>query len=218
VFKSKGIVAGFPPRLPGFNPRSDHVGKLALEQVFSEYFGFPRQFSFHRQLHTHHLSSGTGTIGQLVADVPRGLSLTPPHPKELKKRESKGTVATWTFWMSLLRARTELHSRGQCFYDCGKEKTTMLLTRSWVRIFWRRLHSAGRRDSLVNVSHCWRVRCNRHTVSCQPQKNKQAVSWFLLLALHGHMPGHGGGEALAMFETYSTFNKLISSVCTCGFS
>jgi hypothetical protein len=54
-------------------------GKLALGQVFFEYFGFPCQFSFHRllQIH-HHLSSGAGTIGQLVADVPSGLGLTPP--------------------------------------------------------------------------------------------------------------------------------------------
>jgi hypothetical protein len=50
---------------------------------FSEYFGFLCQFSFHRLLHTHHLSSGAGIIDQLVADVPSGLNLT--HPKELKK-------------------------------------------------------------------------------------------------------------------------------------
>jgi hypothetical protein len=48
------------------------VDKVALRQVFSKYFGFPWQLSFH----THHLSSGAGTIGQLVADVPSGLSLT----------------------------------------------------------------------------------------------------------------------------------------------
>jgi hypothetical protein len=37
-----------------------------------------------RLLHTHHhLSSGTGTIGQTVVDVPSGLILTPP--KEAKK-------------------------------------------------------------------------------------------------------------------------------------
>jgi hypothetical protein len=63
-----------------------HVGfvvdKVALKQVFSEYFGFPCQFSFHQMLNTH-LLSGAGTIGQLVADVPSGLSLTPPH--EMKK-------------------------------------------------------------------------------------------------------------------------------------
>jgi hypothetical protein len=53
--------------------------------VFSEYFDFPCQFSFHRLLHIHHhLSSGAGTIGQLVAELPSGLSLTPPQEKEKK--------------------------------------------------------------------------------------------------------------------------------------
>jgi hypothetical protein len=38
---------------------------VALVQVFSEYFGFPCQFSFYQFLHNHHhLSSGAGTIGQ----------------------------------------------------------------------------------------------------------------------------------------------------------
>jgi hypothetical protein len=58
------------------------VDKVALGQVFTEYFGFPCQFSFH--IH-HHLSSGAGTIGQLVADVPSVLSLTPPQ-------ETKNTI------------------------------------------------------------------------------------------------------------------------------
>jgi hypothetical protein len=50
------------------------VDKVALGQVFSEYFGFPCQSSFHQLLHNHdHLSSGAGTIDQLVADVPSGL-------------------------------------------------------------------------------------------------------------------------------------------------
>jgi hypothetical protein len=41
------------------------VDKVALGQVFSEYFGFPCQSSFHQLLHNHpHLSSGPGTIGQ----------------------------------------------------------------------------------------------------------------------------------------------------------
>jgi hypothetical protein len=54
------------------------VDKMALGQVFSEYFGFPCQSSFHQFLHNHHhLSSGVGTIGQTVAAVPSGLSLTP---------------------------------------------------------------------------------------------------------------------------------------------
>jgi hypothetical protein len=53
------------------------VEKVALGQVFSEYFSFPCQFAFHQLLHNHHhLSSGAGTTGQTVATVPRGLSLT----------------------------------------------------------------------------------------------------------------------------------------------
>jgi hypothetical protein len=55
------------------------VDKAELGQVFFEYFGCPCQV-FHRPLHTHHHpSSGSGTIGQIVADVPSGLSLTPPQ-------------------------------------------------------------------------------------------------------------------------------------------
>jgi hypothetical protein len=53
---------------PGFKPGSSHVGfevdKVALGQVFSEYFGFPCQSSFHQFLHKHpYLSSRAGTIG-----------------------------------------------------------------------------------------------------------------------------------------------------------
>jgi hypothetical protein len=79
----------FPP-WHGLEPRSCHVWfvvyKVALEQVFSEYFGFPCQLSFHWRLHIHHhqhLSSGAGTICQLLAEVrvPSGLSLTPPQKK-----------------------------------------------------------------------------------------------------------------------------------------
>jgi hypothetical protein len=66
MFLGRAIVTGFPPRRPGFDPKSGHVvflvGKVALEQVFSEYFGFPRQFSLHRLLHTH-LSTGAGAVG-----------------------------------------------------------------------------------------------------------------------------------------------------------
>jgi hypothetical protein len=45
------LVAGFPPQRPRFEPRSDNVrfvvDKVALGQVFSKYFRFPCQFSFH---------------------------------------------------------------------------------------------------------------------------------------------------------------------------
>jgi hypothetical protein len=62
------LVAGFPPRRPGFVLNSDHVGfvldKAALGLVFSEYFGFHCQ-AFRRLLYTHHPSlSGAGTIGR----------------------------------------------------------------------------------------------------------------------------------------------------------
>jgi hypothetical protein len=71
---------------PGSSP--SYVGfvvdTVALRQVFSEYFGFPYQFSFHLPLHTHHLPLGAGTIGQLVVDVPSVLSLTPTQ--ETKKK------------------------------------------------------------------------------------------------------------------------------------
>jgi hypothetical protein len=69
--------------------RSGHVEfvvyNVALGQVFSEYFGFSCQFSFHRPLLTHHLSSGPGKIGQIVADVPSGLSLTPSQENKKKR-------------------------------------------------------------------------------------------------------------------------------------
>jgi hypothetical protein len=58
------------------------VDKVVGGPVFSEYVGFPCQFSFHQMLHIL-LSSGAGTVGLLVADILSGLSLT--SPKEIKK-------------------------------------------------------------------------------------------------------------------------------------
>jgi hypothetical protein len=60
------------------------VDKVVLGQVFSEYFDFTCNSSFDQILHTH-LSSGAGTIGQLVANVPSEISLIPLH--EIKKNE-----------------------------------------------------------------------------------------------------------------------------------
>jgi hypothetical protein len=95
----QALVAGFPPRRPGFKPRSGDVGfmvdKVTLVQVFSEYFGFPCQVSFHQLLHIHHhLSSGAGTIGRLVADVPSGFSLTLPQESIYKKKKLNKTIIT----------------------------------------------------------------------------------------------------------------------------
>jgi hypothetical protein len=53
----KRLVAGFPTRRPGFELGSGQIGfvvdKVALGQVFSEYFGFPFQSLFHQILHHH---------------------------------------------------------------------------------------------------------------------------------------------------------------------
>jgi hypothetical protein len=50
------------------------VDETALGQVFCQYFSFPCQ-SFNQLLHTHHHHL---SIRKIVADVPSGLSLTPP--------------------------------------------------------------------------------------------------------------------------------------------
>jgi hypothetical protein len=80
------LVTSFQPQRPGFEPRSGHVGfvvdKVELAYVYSEYSAFPYQFSFHQLLYTHHLSPGADTIGQIVADILNGLSLTPPDEKK----------------------------------------------------------------------------------------------------------------------------------------
>jgi hypothetical protein len=79
-----------PPWRPGFDPGSDQVGfvvdKVALERLFSEYFGFPCKFSFHQILH-HHNHPGQATIGQSVSALPSGPSWTPPPTKRIKKRK-----------------------------------------------------------------------------------------------------------------------------------
>jgi hypothetical protein len=64
--------------------------KVAQEHLFSEYFSFPCQFSFRHLLHTL-LSSGADTLGQIVADVPSGLSLTPPE-ENLKENTYKNRL------------------------------------------------------------------------------------------------------------------------------
>jgi hypothetical protein len=93
------------------------VDKVALVQVLSEYFGFPCQFSFQRLLHTYHLSSGPGTIGQLVADVPTGLSLTPP--RESKKKETSSVFRGRAFkaWTIFARSNTGIVGSNPNLWD-----------------------------------------------------------------------------------------------------
>jgi hypothetical protein len=90
----KRSAVGFPPRRAGFDPRSGHVefvvDNVALGQVFSEYFNFPCQFSFHRLPHPHYLLSGAGTVGWIMAGIPK--HSVSPQSKEIKKW--KGKVAS----------------------------------------------------------------------------------------------------------------------------
>jgi hypothetical protein len=53
---------------------------------------FPCQFSFHRLINTRHLSSRAGTIDQLVAEVPSGLSLTPPQESEKENSYTRSWI------------------------------------------------------------------------------------------------------------------------------
>jgi hypothetical protein len=66
------------------------VDKVALGKVFSKYFSFLCQFSFLQLLNTH-LSSGAGRGGQIVANIPSELSLTPPQ--EIKSRSQRSMSA-----------------------------------------------------------------------------------------------------------------------------
>jgi hypothetical protein len=81
---AQAVSRWLPTAAARFEPRPGYVGfviiKVALRQVFSEHLSFPCH-SFHRLLHSHHHhpSSGTGTVDQIVSDVPHGLSLTPPQ-------------------------------------------------------------------------------------------------------------------------------------------
>jgi hypothetical protein len=63
------------------------VDKVVLGQVFSENFSFLANLQ--QLLHTHHhLSSKACTIGQRVADVPIGLSLSNPEPSSFQNEEN----------------------------------------------------------------------------------------------------------------------------------
>jgi hypothetical protein len=64
------------------------VDKAELGQDLSEYYGFRCQILSHRLLHTLHPSFGTGTIGQIVLDVPNGLS-------EIRRIEMGSEDTSW---------------------------------------------------------------------------------------------------------------------------
>jgi hypothetical protein len=75
------LVAGFPPRRPGFQPGLRHVGfvvnRVAMEQVFSEDFNFP--VNLHSTIcSTVPIICHLGLVKRpIVAALPSGLSFTP---------------------------------------------------------------------------------------------------------------------------------------------
>jgi hypothetical protein len=132
------LVTGFPTWQTGFQHGSGHVGfvvdKVALEHGFSGYFGYLRQ-SFQRLLHVHHpLSSGDGARGQIVTDVPRELSLSPPQETKTKMTAWGGGKKWFSYsepregpWILLLRGHADPKGRsrtggeGQRPASAGKE-------------------------------------------------------------------------------------------------
>jgi hypothetical protein len=59
------LVAGFPQRRPGSGQVGFVMDKVALEQVFSEYFGLQCQFSSHQNLHPHNPPTPTMRIKKI---------------------------------------------------------------------------------------------------------------------------------------------------------
>jgi hypothetical protein len=81
----KQLVAGFPPRQPGFDPRSCGIcgGPSGTGAGFLRVLRFPLPILLHRLLHNHHRSSGAGTIGQQWPTYQ--VDSVSPHPEKLKK-------------------------------------------------------------------------------------------------------------------------------------
>jgi hypothetical protein len=127
---------------------------VALGQVFSEYFDFPCQFSFHRLLHTHLLLSGAGTKGQLVADVPSGFSLTPSQETKKILNCSRYPLS------SRLVVLDAVKNRQKYFARVGNRTPNP-----------RRLGPRHRVPSLP-------VDCNVHSYSCKYLKHAQKNSKF----------------------------------------
>jgi hypothetical protein len=120
-------ISWLPPRRPGFDPRSGHVrfmvDEVALGQVFSEYFGFHCQTSFHQPLHNHHRSSGAGLIGQQWPTYQ--VDSVSPHPGKLKK---KNTMLDWKLYCDDYEEdsclRYDVVSSGRSFTDVSEQRTS----------------------------------------------------------------------------------------------
>jgi hypothetical protein len=85
---AQAVSRWLPTEAARVRAQSVHAGfvvdKVALGQVFSEYFGLPCQASFHPHNHP-------GKV-QLVADVLSGSSWIPPPTNRIKKIKLKNYV------------------------------------------------------------------------------------------------------------------------------
>jgi hypothetical protein len=145
-----------------FNPRSGYVGfvvnKVALGQVFSEYFGFPCKFSFY-WLHYTHLPSGAGRMGPSVAGVPSGLRLTPPHPTQPL---NKGCF---------LLLETHLSHSSVTNNDEAIFRVAYSTDSGYLQIFG--LCVAFNYWCNISRPLPWIIECSLHKVSCKIIKNTQ---------------------------------------------
>jgi hypothetical protein len=81
------------------------VDKVALVQVFSEYFGAPCQSIFQQFIHNHHhLSSGAGTVGQQWPQYPKS------HRTNYKKKIFKSERFLNEYALKILLPIKVLHS------------------------------------------------------------------------------------------------------------
>jgi hypothetical protein len=64
------------------------VNKVALKNVFSEYFGFLCLYLHQLNHIRHHQSAAAAVVGQIVTDVPNGFRLTPPQGTKKKPLRS----------------------------------------------------------------------------------------------------------------------------------
>jgi hypothetical protein len=132
------------------SPKSGQVGsvvhKVTLGQVLSEYFGVPCQLPFHRLLHIHlHRPPRADTVGQIVADIQSGLSLTPQKTQSLTNQltplhstdsKSQSRFTTRYTANQFVLARSPLRLTTNIFFQlnaCGYSPfVTSCPTRGWV--------------------------------------------------------------------------------------
>jgi hypothetical protein len=121
------IVACFSPWRPGFKPRSLYMGfmmnKVALGQVFSEYFGIPCQFSFHYMLHFSRSSSGANIMDHECPGAQPSTTLRTTllfvAEREMTRKNLAETTCFWDYSISRLCLHNVSETR--CFRPRAKE-------------------------------------------------------------------------------------------------